>query len=188
MPTSETVLEYGKISQYLCSNDVAKRSVFSNGSIDTEWPLKLNIVWEALANVMEKDPTNQYIIGTKNFLYALCGKWLLEASAIVGNSGGQVIEPPSGLSSIIVSIREQFTVGSIGALMSSGQTVLTLNYANVLLRSISVIKDNEPLPIALNNQQSYTVVYNPNNVVITFNEPAQLNQVFVIAGLRYINI
>lgn len=187
MPTTETVIEYGKISQYLCANDVAKRSVFSNGSLDTEWPLKLNIVWESLENVLDKDPTNEYIVATKNFLYSLCGKWLLEASTIVGNSGGQVIEPPTGLSSIIVAIREQFTVGAIGALMAAGDTVLTLNYANVLVRSVSVEKDTVPIPIGLNNQQSYTVVYNPNDIVITFNEPVQDGQLFVIRGLRYIN-
>ena len=187
MPTTETVIEYGKISQYLCANDIAKRSVFSNGSLDTQWPLKLNIVWESLENTMDKDPTNEYIIATKNFLYSLCGKWLLEASTIVGNSGGEVIEPPTGLSSIIVAIREQFTVGDVGALMVQGQTVLTLNYADVLVRSVSVEKDTVPLPVGLNNQQSFSVAYNPTNIVITFNEAVQDGQLFVIRGLRYIN-
>lgn len=188
MPSALTIVEYGKISQYLASNAIAKGTVFNNGNLDPMLPEQLNIVWSSLEHLVDTDPTNDGITETKNFLQALCGKYALQASAIVGNSGGQVIEPPSGLSSIIVAIYLQFTVGDVGAAMTAGETVLTLTYDDILLNSISVEKDTVPLPIGLNNQQSFTVVYNPSNAVITFNEAVADDQVFVVRGLRYVNI
>lgn len=188
MPSALTVVEYGKISQYLSANDIAKGTVFRNGSVDPLLPEKLNIVWSSLEHLVDTDPTNDGITETKNFLFSLCGKWALQASTILGNSGGQTIEPPSGLSSVVVGIRLQFVIGDVGAAMIAGETVLTLTYDDILLNTISIDKDSVPLPIGLNNQQSFTVVYNPNNAVITFNEPVATNQLFVVRGLRYVNI
>lgn len=188
MPSALTVVEYGKISQYLSANDIAKGTIFRNGSLDPLLPEKLNMVWGSLEHLVDTDPTNDGITETKNFLFSLCGKWALEASTVVGNSGGQTIEPPSGLSSVIVSIYLQFTVGDVGADMVVGETELTITYDDIMLNSISVMKDTVPLPVGLNNQQSFTVDYNPTNAVITFNEAVQDGQLFVIRGLRYVNI
>jgi len=188
MPTAATVVEYGKISQYLASDAMEKYKSFRGGNIDPQLPNKLNIVWTSLEHLIDTDPTNSGITETKNFLFSLCGFWALQASTIVGNSGGQIIEPPSGLSSVIVAIYLQFTVGEVGAAMTAGETELTITYDDILLNSISVMKDTVPLPIGLNNQQSFTVEYNPNNAIITFNEAVQDAQMFVVRGLRYVNI
>jgi hypothetical protein len=188
MPSALTIVEYGKISQYLSADAIAKGTVFSNGNLNPMLPEQLNIVWTSLEHLIDTDPTNDGITETKNFLFSLCGKWALAASATVGNSGGQVIEPPSGLGSVIVAIYLQFTVGDVGAAMLAGETVLTITYDDILLNSISITKDSVPLPIGLNNQQSFTVVYSASNAVITFNEAVSDDQLFVVRGLRYINI
>lgn len=188
MPSAQTIVEYAKISQYLSADAIAKGTVFSNGNLNPMLPEQLNIVWTSLQHLIDTDPTNTNITGTKNFLQSLCGPFALQASAIVGNSGGQVIEPPSGLGSVIVAVYVQFTVGDVGANMTAGQTALTLSFENILLNSVSVEKDTIPLPIGLNNQQSFTVSYGPSSSVVTFNEAVADGQLFVVRGLRYVNV
>lgn len=187
MPTAQTIVEYGKISQFIAANNTAKGRVFDRGILDADLPEKINLVWTSLGHIVAKDPTNTGIVATQNFLQSLCGKYALQASAAVGNSGGQVIEPPTGLTAAIIAVYEQFVVGETGSLMDAGDTVLSLSLADVLIDSISVTKDSVPLPIGLNNQQSFSVVYNPSSIVITFNEAVQDDQLFIVRGLRYIN-
>lgn len=187
MPNLETTIEIGKISQYLSRSANAKGNLFNNGNLDNQLPQKLMMVWETLEYIADIDPTDSNLIATKNYLFALCGKYGPIAFSILGNNGGEVIIPPTSPSPFIIAIYIQFVIGEPLSPMNAGNTVLTLNYEDILAGSVSVEKDTVPLPIGISTQQSYTIVYGAMNSVITFNEPVADGQLFVIRGLRYFN-
>ena len=83
------------------------------------------------------------------------------------------------ISSSLVFGNIQAQVGQIGSIVSAGQTVITLNVANVIPDSLNVVLNGVVLDRNDSNQISYTVVYNANNVVITLNQAAQNNQTYV---------
>lgn len=70
--------------------------------------------------------------------------------------------------------------------MNAGDTVLTLNFSSLLITSIindsiNISLDGSVLPRNDNTQISYTVVYNPTNVIITFNQSVSLTQQYILS-------
>lgn len=187
MAQTATVIEYGKISQFLSSEDKKKQQFFRGSSLDPElskllWFVRSGIEWK-----YDADPTDSTLTACKNYLYSLCGRYIPQAQVLIGNIGGTVIQPPIGQTSTVISIYLQFTVGDVGALMTAGDTQLILTYDDPLLNSLLVTKDTVPLPVGLSNQQSYTASYTSTNITINFNEAVQDGQVFTIRFLRYVN-
>lgn len=79
-----------------------------------------------------------------------------------------------------------FVIGQGGSPMNAGDTVLTLNFSSLLITSIindsiNISLDGSVLPRNDNTQISYTVVYNPTNVIITFNQSVSLTQQYILS-------
>jgi hypothetical protein len=74
----------------------------------------------------------------------------------------------------------QFTVGQGGSPISAGGSVITIPVSGIIQDSVNVIVGGVPLDRNDSSQDSYTLVYNPTNVVITLNFAVQNGQTFVI--------
>lgn len=74
----------------------------------------------------------------------------------------------------------QFTIGDIGSPMLVGSTVLTINQSSVIQSSAIVVLDDGVLPQSDNTQISYTIIYNANDIVITFNQGVSNLQTYQI--------
>ncbi len=77
--------------------------------------------------------------------------------------------------------KHRFTVGEGGALMVEGDTVLIITDAKVKTESIHVVVNTQTLDEGVPDELSYTVVYNLNNIVITFNQGAENGQKYTIS-------
>jgi hypothetical protein len=80
----------------------------------------------------------------------------------------------------LVFVPLQFTIGQLGSPMTAGQTVLVINQANLIQDSVNVVLGGVVLDRNDDSQVSYVPVYGSNDVTLTFNEPAETGQVYVI--------
>lgn len=108
---------------------------------------------------------------------------------LVGNaSGGQGIglygrrlwsDIKSCLLSSIKFGFSQSIVGQSGSLIPVGGLTITINQTGILQDSVFVTLDGTELDRADSTKISYTVAYNPTNVVITLNQGAQNLQTYL---------
>lgn len=93
--TIAEIIDIAKVSQFLSLIDIRERGLFAGG-IDIQLPRKLYTVRKTVERTYELNPTDDTLIGTSNYLYALCGKYGLAAQSML-SSGGSIspVSPPS---------------------------------------------------------------------------------------------
>lgn len=188
VPTS-TYISYGKISQYLATDDAAKNMLFKGKELSPNLSVLIQIARKAIEWKNGIDSTDETINDTSLYLYDLCGKYLREAKRILNAGGtGEIINPSTGNLVTIATPFEQFRVGDPGALMTAGETTLTLNYAGVVNPSIEITLDGTEVPYGVNTQISYTATYNPTNVQIVFNQAVKNTQLYMIHMIQLVNV
>ena len=84
------IIEVAKLSQMLCSQDLAKSGLYSAGT-DGQLDRKLYAVRKNVEWMYDLDPTDDTLSGTANYLLALCGRYRFRALTLL-NAGG-VIAP-----------------------------------------------------------------------------------------------
>lgn len=184
MPTPANVISIAKVSQYLATVAIANVNQY-NGNLDLKLPRKLYVIRKNVEWLYALDPTNDTLIQTANFLYALCAPYSAEAALIAGTAGGGIIvNPTTGTALTLDGVYVQFRVGDVGAPMTAGQTVLVLNYDNPISGTISVVLDGVELPQNDITQISYTVLMTTTSVTVTFNNPVSNLQQYQIRFLR----
>ncbi len=96
--TVPEIIEIAKASQFLAANDIARRGVYAGG-IDMGLDRKLYLIRRSVERVYDLDPSDSTLIKTSNYLYALCGKYGLQARYMTGGGGSvsPVGPPPSTL-------------------------------------------------------------------------------------------
>jgi hypothetical protein len=99
--TTSEVINIAKVSQYLAAQFLAKNGLFGGGGIDRRLPRMLYIERKSIEWLYDLDPSDTSLVGTTNYVYALCGRFGLEAARIIasGNGGTVVpVTPPTGFS------------------------------------------------------------------------------------------
>ncbi len=81
-------ISIAKISQYIAGNEIEKAGYYGGGE-DLRLERKLYVVRKNVEYVYNLDPTNETLVSTSNYMYALCGKWGLAAQNKI-NGGGSV--------------------------------------------------------------------------------------------------
>lgn len=185
-------LQYAEISQYLAANATAKNMMLNGGDTVPSLSRKIYIVRKALAWKYAVDPTDESINDVALYLYAICGRFIIDAKRILGRGqSGQVINPSTGTTVTIETPVIQFTVGDVGSPMIAGDTVLTLTgYEGVINPSVEVFLDGVELPYGVSDRVSYTVSYLPtsNEVIITFNQAVSNIQLYRVRFIQLINV
>ena len=110
-PTIPTIIQIAKISQYLAANDSAQSSALVGSYLDTRLPRMLYMERKAVELRYDLDPTDSTLTDTANYLWALCGKYQLQAQAILANQQElpPIVNGPSSVS-ITVGQNAVFTV------------------------------------------------------------------------------
>ena len=109
MPSNSNIESLAKISQYLWADTVSKETSLFGGTIDPRKPMQLYM--EAKALQYGLDESLDGLDGVGNYVYAMCGAKLNQASVILqaGTSGGDVITGGGGY-----GVREYSNFGSVG--------------------------------------------------------------------------
>lgn len=86
--TIPDIIIRAKISQYLSACSI-RRDGLAGGGTPAYLPNLIKQVREDVEDIYNLDPTNDYLVGVANYLYALCGGFGLQASYLI-NSGRSV--------------------------------------------------------------------------------------------------
>ncbi len=108
------------ISEYLATVAIEKGGVWAKG-IDIELPSKIRNIKDSIEYRYNIDPSDDTLTATSNYLYALCGKFALQAQA--------VLLAPGTISGIIAPTTPspyQFTVDASTSFIIDGQSSKTI--------------------------------------------------------------
>lgn len=182
-------LNYGKISQFLAANQIAKNIFFKGGDKAPNLSWLIELVRKAIEWKNSIDDTDESINDTSLYLYDLCGRYIREAKIILnaGNTG-EIINPSTGNQVTIATPFVQFRIGDVGSLMTAGETTLTLNYTGVVNPSVEITLDGTEVPYGDSLLFSYTATYNPTNVQLVFSNPVENGWLFQIHMIQLVNV
>lgn len=188
VPT-QTYLNYGKISQFLAADKISKNMLFKGGDKAPNLSWLIELVRKSIEWKNSIDSTDESINDTSLYLYDLCGRYIREAKIIL-NAGatGTIINPSTGNQVTIATPSYQFKVGEIGALMTAGETNLTITLSGIVNPSAEITLDGVEVPYGRSDVFSYTATYSSTNVIIIFNNPVVDGQLFMIHLIQLVNV
>ena len=91
MFTVSEIIDIARLSQAFAANDIEQQGAFGGG-MDLLLPQKLYTVRKDIQWMYGLDPNETTLRETANYLYALCGKYAIEANASIA-AGGAVVVP-----------------------------------------------------------------------------------------------
>ena len=86
MPTIASIVSIYPIAQYLATVDINKRGLYGGG-VDLQLPEKIRNIGMSVERIYNDDPTDTTLTSTVNYLYALMGKYGMQAQAVTGIAG-----------------------------------------------------------------------------------------------------
>lgn len=84
--TIAQIMDIWPIAQYLAANDIQDRRS-NSGAVDVNLPQKIFSIGTAVQRIYDADPTDTTLTATSRYLYALCGKYGIQASVVAQTSG-----------------------------------------------------------------------------------------------------
>lgn len=188
------IIQIAQISTALSIQDIERKNVYGNQIVDKELPALLNMEWKTLQWCYDSGYDADDLDARGAYVYALCIKYLQKALAYLGQSGGTIVNPSTGLSSTIESVFYQGTVDGAGNItLTTGQTEIIVPDDYIMVNSIVMIVDNAELPVGnYTDRYSYTVSYSTTEATITFyngspNIGLQNSQIVQIRGFKFVS-
>ncbi len=105
MPTPAEVVETYPIALYLSVIDINKRGL-NGGGTDVTLPMKIYSIGTSVVNRYNQDPTDETLTATCNFLFAIMGKYWVQAQAIIGSGSAGSVATISNNQSFPIYITE----------------------------------------------------------------------------------
>jgi hypothetical protein len=197
--TTTEVLQIADICQFLAKDNESKGNLFRGSYLRNGLSRFIYIVKSSVNWLFTYNPSDSTLLGKVNLLFSLCQPFVGQALQIIGSGGsGTIVNPATGVQSTIEVVYLEFIVGVTSSpqvvngvnvtLPTSGGTQIVLPIPNILNKSISVTKDNTPLPIALSDRSSFTPIYTIPSVTINVNDDFSNGDLFVIQGLQYVSV
>lgn len=185
----QTYINISKVCQYLAADGSARNVLFKGNNARPNQSRLIYMVRKAVEWLFNLNPDDELLSQQANYLYSLCNPYVAEANRII-NAGttGNIVDPNTGQDVTIQTPNPQFRVGDPGALMTAGETELTLGYSGVVNPSLEITLDGVEIPYGDPNVFSFTATYNANDVVIVFNAPVQDGQLFNIHLIRLVPV
>jgi len=117
MPSIAVILDIYPVAQYLATIDVEKRGLYGGG-VDLQLPQKIRNIGMSVKRIYDGDPTDSTLTPTANYLYALMGKYGMQAQRIPELTGYIAdIEPENQL-----PVPYDFTVSASTIIPDGGST------------------------------------------------------------------
>ena len=192
--------QYGNVSSFLAATDFAGQNVLSGGSFNSDLPMRLSLVTRLVEWNYNRDPNDETLVSTGNYLYQLIGKYRNQAQLIIANNmPGIIINPANGVQSTLQPIYLQFRVGVTSSpqvvngvnvtLPSDGDNsfVLPLTY---ILNSLEGTLDGVQVPMSDPLQTSMVINYTNNNATITLQDGATFhnNDLWIFDGYQFVAV
>lgn len=118
MPTTASIVSIYPVAQYLATIDINKRGLYGGG-VDLQLPEKIRNIGMSVERIYNDDPTDTTLTSTANYLYALMGKYGMQALRVPELMGYVAdIEPENQL-----PVPYDFTVSSTTIIPDGGSTV-----------------------------------------------------------------
>ena len=112
------IIEVAKLSQMICSQDLAKSGLYSAGT-DGQLDRKLYAIRKNVEWLWDLDPTDDTLPGTAYYLLSLCGRYQFRALTLL-NAGGTV----APLTPVVTRPQPiYFTVSASTAIATGGSTL-----------------------------------------------------------------
>ena len=147
--TALQIVSIAKISQYLAENDIEKKGLYGGG-MDLELPTKLYCVRENVEWMCNQNQLDDTLFATSTYLYALCGKYGIQAQYIVG-TGGSIAPPISP--SVVTPVPIEFLVSASSTMVNGQSTLVIPNYINY---NLLFLRNNIPQSsVNLNDGSAY---------------------------------
>jgi len=196
----ELYTEYGNVSSFLAANDFAGQNFLNGGNFNSDLPMRLSLVTRLVEWNYNRDPNDQTLVSTGNYLYQLFGKYKKEAQLIIANNmPGIIINPANGAQSTLQPVYLQFRVGVTSSpqvvngvnvtIPSDGDSsvVLPLTY---ILASLEVTLDGVEVPQSDPLQTSYNPIYTNNSATISLANGSTFhnNDLWIISGYQYVAV
>lgn len=178
MPTISEIINIAKVSQYLAANAYANGGLFGGGR-DRLWARKLFNIRKDVEWLYDLDPTEETLISTANYLYALCAPFNGEAAIIAATgTGGVIINPSTGQPVNLADISLEFELGVTSSpvlvngvnitLPIDGSNSITIPLVGILEGSLLLTVGGTPQPtIATTNSTYTTISYSATQAIIT---------------------
>lgn len=188
-PDVSLYIQYGQVSGFLAANDKAEKRLFQGAALANDLPSLLEIVTESVEWLNDLDSSDETLNDTSLYLYALCGRYRIEAATIInaGNTGN-IINPSTGQNVTIATPNPQFRVGDPGALMTAGETTITFGYTGVVASSLEITLDGVEVPYGDPNVFSFTATYSANEVTVVFSSGVQNNWYLNFHMVQLVNV
>jgi len=195
--TVTEILQIANICEFLAADNQSQGYLFRGNYERTGLSRLIYLVKSSVNWLNSYNPSNSTLLGKANYLFSLCQPFVGQALQIIGSGGnGTIANPATGVISTIEVVYLEFIVGVTSSpqtvngesvtLPVDGESQIILPIPDILNKSISVTKDNVPLPIAFNDRESFTPIYTTPSVTISVNVPFQDGDLFVIQGLQYV--
>lgn len=198
MYTTAETLEIAEICQFLAKDDEVKGMHFRGGYERIGLSRLIYMVRDAVQWLYDYDPGSGSLLGQVNYLFSLCMPFVGRALQIMGSGGsGTIVNPATGVQATIEVVYLEFIVGVTASpqvvngvsvdLPANGDSQIILPIPNILNKSITVTKDNVPLPTGLSDRESFTPIYTTPSVTINVNDTFANGDLIVIQGLQYVS-
>lgn len=168
--TVENIIQVAKVSEYLAANDIAKGTLF--GQKAKPAPETAKIIYmerKAVEYMYDRDPSNETLTATANYLYALCNRYVLQAQVVVNGStgGGEVVTPGGTPSSWLYYdyfiTEEDVTNNFISIPALVGKQVMQVFMSGILRGSSNILSDVD-FDTAPTDEDSFTF-YSPTGTL-----------------------
>jgi hypothetical protein len=200
MLTVPEIIEIAEISQYLAHVDIRNKNIY-RGTLDEKLPEKIYCVRKNVEWLYDLDPTNDTLLATSKYLFALCAPYSGEAQAIMNaGSGGVIVNPVTGQPANLGAFNLTFEMGTTSSpvvvngvnvtLPPAGSNQIIIPLENVISNTVQVVRDGVILPNSSTLSQYYTVSYSPSQIIITLQplgNTFENSQVWTITGWQTIS-
>lgn len=195
--TNSEIIAISKICQYLAADSESQGMLLRSGYERKGLSRLIYIIRSGVEWLLSYNPSSDLLLGQANFLFSLCQPFVGRALQIQGSGGsGTIVNPATGVVSTIQEVYLQFIVGVTASpqvvngvnvtLPTNGSSSMVLPLESIINQSITVTKDNVPLPIGLSDRESFTPIYTSTDVTINVNDNFSTGDLFVIQGLQFV--
>lgn len=123
MPSIATIVNIYPVALYLATNDINKRGIYGGG-VDIELPRKIRNIGQAVERVYNDNPTDSSLTLTANYLFALMGKYGLQAMRIPESTGHIAILIPENQ----LPVPYDFIVSSTSVIPEGDNTIILTGF------------------------------------------------------------
>ena len=168
--TVAQIMDIWPIAQYLAANDIQNRRN-NSGAVDITLPQKIYSIGTAVQRIYDADSTDDTLPQTARYLYALCGKYGLQASVVMQTSGTVSPVTPN-----VPTVPYQFNVAASGNLINEGESSVIIT--SFIGFNLLFVRNGIP-QTTLTTESSY-YSWNKDTGLFTITPGAILSELFQI--------